>query len=62
MKIGNFIDLEVENEKMKVKSLKRPDFWLEYGHIRGKNKKCLNWSVLAKLLQKKFKCKFDKIL
>ena len=26
MKISNFIDLEVENEEMKVKSLKRPDF------------------------------------
>ena len=63
MKIGKSIVFEVENQKMKVKTLKKLRFQVKYGHIRGKNnKKCLNWSMVIKLLLKKFKCNFDKTL
>ena len=48
---------------MKGKHLKRSGFGSNVGHITGKNnKKCLNWTVVVKLLQKKFKCNCDKTL
>ena len=63
MKIGKTIVSEVENQKMRVKTLKKVRFGPNVCHIRGKtNKKILNWSVVVKLLQKKSKCNFDKTL
>ena len=58
MKIGKSIVFEVENQKMKVKT----GFGSNMGHIRGKNnKKCLNWSMIVKLLQKKSKATLAKL-
>ena len=48
---------------MKVKTLKRSGFGSNMGYIRRKSKKkCLNWSVVVKLLQKKAKCKSETVL
>ena len=39
---------------MKVKTLKKIRFQLKHGHIRGENnEKCLNWSMVGKLLLEK---------
>ena len=50
MKIGKSIIFEVDNQKMKVKTLKSSGFGSNVGHIKVKKKKLLNWSVVAKLL------------
>ena len=48
---------------MKVKTLKRSGFGSNMGYITRKSKKkCLNWSVVVKLLQKKAKCKSETVL
>ena len=63
MKIGKSLVFEVENQKMKVKTLKKTRLWLKCGSYQSKkNKKCLNWSLVVKLLQKKSKCNFNKTL
>ena len=63
MKIGKSVVFEVENLKMKVKTLKKIKFWLKCGSYQSKkNKKCLDWSMVVKLLQKKSTCNFDKTL
>ena len=63
MKIGKSIAFEVGNQKMKIKTLKETRFQLKYGHIKGINsEKCLNWFVVAKLLEKMSKCNSDKTL
>ena len=63
MKLGKSIVFEVENHKMKVKTLERSVFGSNVGHIREKNNKnCLNWSVVVKLSQKKSKCNFGRTL
>ena len=50
IKLGKSVVFEVENQKMKVKTLKKIRFQLKYGHIRGKNnEKCLNWYMVVKL-------------
>ena len=41
MKFGKFIVFEVENAKMKIKTLKKSGFSKNMGYIKGKNsKKC----------------------
>ena len=63
MKIGKSIVFVAENQKIRLKHSKRSGFISNVGHIRGKNsKKCLNWSMVVKLLQKKSTCYFDKAL
>ena len=53
MKFGKFKVFEVENAKMKIKTLKKSGFSKNMGYIKGKHsKKCWNWSVVVKLLQK----------
>ena len=66
MKIGKSIAFEVENPKMKVKTLQKIRSWLKCRSYQYKkqnkikqNKKYLNWSVVVKLLQKISKCNFD---
>ena len=64
MKIGKSIVFEVENQVMKVKTLKNIRFWFKCGSYQSKtkSKKCLNWTMVVKLLQKKSKYNFDKTL
>ena len=53
----------MENQKMKVNTLRKVSFQLKYGHMRGKNnEKSLAWSIVAKLLQKNSKCNLGKTL
>ena len=52
MKIGKFIVFEVENQKVKVKTLKKVRFQLKCGYIRGKITKCLNWYMDVKIVRK----------
>ena len=60
MKIGKSIVFEAENQKMRVKTLRKIRFRLKCGSCR--KKKCLNWSMVVKLLQKKSKYNFEKTL
>ena len=52
MKIGKSIVFGVENQKMKVKTLKRTGFSSNMVISEENNEKCLNWYMVVKLLQK----------
>ena len=56
MRIGKSIVFEVENQKMKVKTLKKIRFHINMDHMN------LNWSMVVKLIQKKSTSNFDKTL
>ena len=52
MKIGKSIVFGVENQKMKVETLKRTGFSSNMVISEENNEKCLNWYLVLKLLQK----------
>ena len=63
LKIGKSIVLRWSIGGRKLKHSKKSGFGSNMGHIRGKNnEKCLNWSVVVNLLQKKSKCNSEKTL